>query len=116
MLALPLSALPSRLQHPSRHLILLRQVQPHRLPRRKLPKRHLHQRHLLQNHTGPVLYYAHIFDMRISYQYAKRIPFRETARGELASLIDHALALLNEIPPEKRDFGKARDRMIAELS
>lgn len=58
----------------------------------------------------------HIFDMRIYYQYTKRIPFRETARGELASLIDHALALLNEIPPEKRDFGKARDQMIAELS
>lgn len=56
----------------------------------------------------------HIFDMRINYQYTKRIPFRELARGELAALIEQSLECLTAIPEVQRDFGKARDQMIAE--
>ena len=67
----------------------------------------------LQNQTTLDI---HIFDMRINYQYTKRIPFRETARTELTALCEQAAEFLAEMPPaQQRDFGKARDQMMAEL-
>lgn len=70
---------------------------------------------LLRKLAGQETLDLHFFDMRLRYQYTKRIPFREVARRELAALLDLALAHNEAIPAAARDFGKARDQMMAEM-
>lgn len=66
----------------------------------------------LQNQTMLAI---HIFDMRINYQYSKVIPFRDVARNDLAALCEQAAEFLATLPADRRNFGRARDQMMAEL-
>ena len=76
---------------------------------------HAYDLGLLRKLAGQSTLEVHLFDMWIRYQYTKILPFREVARGELTVLIESALEFLSTIPESKRDFGKARDQMMAEI-
>lgn len=67
---------------------------------------------LLRRLTSQDTLDLHIFDEQISYQYTKRIPFRELPRRELSDLLDAALAHYETILPAARNWQKARDEMM----
>ena len=66
----------------------------------------------LQNQTMLAI---HIFDMQINYQYSKVIPFRDVARNDLTALCEQAAEFLTTLPSDRRNFGIARDQMMAEM-
>lgn len=71
-----------------------------------------HDYALLRRLTQQTTLDLHIYDEHMTYQYTKRIPFREIPRNDLALLLDRALAHDETIVPAARDWQKARDQML----
>lgn len=60
--------------------------------------------------------HIHFFDMEVQYLYSKSIRHRQQQRQELATLIRMALAHLEGIPTDRRDFNRVKARYQADVS